>query len=180
MNSFTLAELAEKVGGQITGNGDCLITSVAAIDNASAGAICFISSSKFSKFLAVTKAEAAIVTPDMAAEAKVPVLIVDKPRAPFARITALLYPQFKPEPGVHASAVIDDSARVADSAYIGANVVIEAGAQIAEGVYLGPGCVIGRDSQLAANVYLHANVTVYYDCHIGENTIIHSISTHQC
>ena len=177
MNSYSLAELAEKVGGQVAGNGDCVITHVAAIDDASAGAICFISSSKFSKFLAETKAEAVILTPDLAVDANVPVLIVDKPRAAFARITALLYPQYKPEPGVHSSAVIDDSAQLADSAYIGANVVIEAGAQIGEGVYLGPGCVIGRDSQLASNVYLHANVTVYYDCQIGENTIIHSGST---
>ncbi|MCW8853938.1 MAG: UDP-3-O-(3-hydroxymyristoyl)glucosamine N-acyltransferase [Gammaproteobacteria bacterium] len=176
MSSYTLAELAEKVGGKVAGNGDCVITSVASIENATAGSICFIYSSKFAKYLADTKAEAVILTAELAAEAKVPALIVDKPRAAYAHITALLYPQYKPEPGIHSSAVIDDSAQIADSAYIGANVVIEAGVRIGDGVYIGPGCIIGRKSELAADVYLHANVTVYYGCSIGENSIIHSAS----
>ncbi|MDH5734716.1 MAG: UDP-3-O-(3-hydroxymyristoyl)glucosamine N-acyltransferase [Gammaproteobacteria bacterium] len=172
--SYTLAKLAEKVGGRIVGNGDCVISRVASIENAGPGAICFIYSSKFSKFLEDTNAEAVILTPELAVDAKVPALIVDKPRAAFAHITALLYPHYKPDAAIHPSAVIDASAQIADSAYIGANVVIEAGARIGEGVYLGPGCVIGRDSVCLANAYLHANVTIYYGCSIGMNTIIHS------
>lgn len=172
--SYTLAELAEKVGGKITGNGDCVITRVASIEDAGAGAICFIYSSKFSKYLADTKAEAVILTEELASDAKIPALIVDKPRVAFAHITALLYPQHKPAASIHPAAVIHESAEISDTAHISANVVIEAGAKIGKDVYLGPGCVIGRDSVISTNTYLHANVTVYYGCSIGENCIIHS------
>ncbi len=174
--SYTLLQLAEKTGARFTGNGDCIIECVAPIQNASQNAISFVSSSKFSKFLTDTKAGAVIVTEALSENLTIPALIVENPRACYARIVALLYPVFKPEPGVHNSAVIDATATVDASAYIGANAVIEAGAQIGANVYIGSACVIGRNSHILDNTYLHANVTVYSGCYIGENCIIHSAS----
>ncbi|MCW8956638.1 MAG: UDP-3-O-(3-hydroxymyristoyl)glucosamine N-acyltransferase, partial [Gammaproteobacteria bacterium] len=174
---YTLKQLAEQVGATIIGNGDCEISRVASIENAGQGDISFVYSTRFVKYLETTQASAAIVTAELADKARVPVLVVDNPRATYARITSILYPVYQPQPGVHFSAVIDDGARISDSAYIGANAVIEAGAVIEGGAYVGPGCVIGRDSVIGPGVYLHANVTVYYGCFIGENSIIHSGST---
>jgi UDP-3-O-[3-hydroxymyristoyl] glucosamine N-acyltransferase len=87
-----------------------------------------------------------------------------------------LYPAYRHAPGIHASAVVDSDARVADTASVGANAVIEAGAVIEDGAWIGPGCVIGRDSLIGRNVQLYPNVTVYHGCRIGENTTIHAAS----
>lgn len=172
--AYTLSQLAKHVGGITKGNADCIIERVAAIQDSSKGAISFIYSSKYKKYLTDTHAEAVILTEELAADSPVPVIVVKNPRAAYAKISTLLYPQYKPVMGIHASAVIDPSAQIADSACIMANVVVEAGAIIGNESYIGPGCVIGRDSIVGKGVYLHANVTVYFDCQIGDNTIIHS------
>ena len=173
---YTLTQLSEKVGGKVIGNGECVIDSVAPVQDSHASAISFVSSEKFSKYIAATSAAAVIVTEELAEGLKIPALVVSNPRAVNARITALLYPAIKVEPGIHSSAVVDKNATVDVTAYVGANCVIETGARIASGVHIGPGCVVGRDSVIADNSYLHANVTVYAGCKLGENCIIHSSS----
>lgn len=172
--TYTLSQLADQVGGRIIGNGDCVISCVAPVENAGAGAISFVSSSKFVKYLADTKAEAVIVKEELAADLSVPALVVTNPRATYGRIASLLYPAYRPQAGIHRTAIIEDQAKIEASAYIGANAVIESGAVIGANTYVGAGCVIGRNARIGANTYLHANVTVYFDCHIGHDCIIHS------
>ena len=139
--AYTLSQLAKHVGGITRGNADCVIERVAAIQDSGKGAISFIYSDRFRKYLAETCAEAVILTEELATDSPVPVIVVKNPRAAYARIAALLYPQYKPSAGVHPSAVIDATAQIADSACVMANVVIEAGASVGSGSYIGPGCV---------------------------------------
>lgn len=174
---YTLKQLAEQVGGTIIGNGDCEISSVASIEKAGQGDISFVYSAKFAKYLESTRASAVIVTAELADNAKVPVLVAENARATYARVVSILYPAYQPQAGVHPSVVVDDTAQISVSAYVGANAVIESGAIIEDEAYIGPGCVIGRNSVIGPGVYLHANVTVYYGCFIGQNSIIHSGTT---
>jgi len=174
--AFTLQQLADKIGGKVVGDGSCLIERALPVDQSAAGAISFVASAKFGKFLHDTRAEAVIISPALEADTRVPAIVVDNPRAAYAKITALLYPPYRHAPGVHTSAVIEAGAQVAATATIGANAVIEAGASIEDAAYVGPGCVVGRDSVIGNNVQLYANVTVYHGCRIGENTIIHASS----
>jgi UDP-3-O-[3-hydroxymyristoyl] glucosamine N-acyltransferase len=172
--SYTLTQIAEKFGGTVMGNGDCVIDSVAPVQDSHATAISFVSSSRFAQYLEETAAAAVIVTEELVKDLKTPALIVKNPRATYARITAMLYPATKSEPGIHATAVIDESAEIDASAYIGANCVINARVKIFSGVSIESGSVIGRDSVIGQNTYLHANVTVYDHCVLGKGCIIHS------
>ncbi|MBU6376180.1 MAG: UDP-3-O-(3-hydroxymyristoyl)glucosamine N-acyltransferase [Bdellovibrionales bacterium] len=76
--------------------------------------------------------------------------------------------------GIHPTAVVHPSARIASSASIGPNCVIERGASIGEnsslvaGVFLGAGSSVGEDS------ILFPNVTVYHQCRIGSRVRLHS------
>ena len=172
--AYTLAQLAELFDAKIIGDANCLIDSVAPVQDAHDSAISFVSSPRFAKYLADTKAAAVIVSEDLIEHLSGPALLVKNPRASYARIATLLYPQLKPAAGIHASAVIEPSAQIDESAYIGANCVIEAGVYISAEAYIGPSCVIGRDSVIGAGSYLHANVTIYSDCKLGKHCIIHS------
>jgi UDP-3-O-[3-hydroxymyristoyl] glucosamine N-acyltransferase len=174
--SYTLAQLAEMLGARLVGNGDCVIERVASIEEATAGCISFVSSAKYAKYLQASAAAAVIITEDLLEATSLPALVVNNPRADYARIVGLLYPQPKAEAGIHPSAIIAPSAKIAPSASISANVVVEAGACIEDGAVIGPGCIIGRDSIIGRNSLLHANVTIYYGCSLGENCIIHSAS----
>lgn len=76
--------------------------------------------------------------------------------------------------GVHATAVIDSSARVAPTASIGAHCVVAANAVIGEGVVLGAGCSVGRASVIGDRSVLHAHVAIYHGVTVGRDVVIHS------
>lgn len=172
--AYTLDQLAEQVGGRIVGDGSCVIESVMPVDDAAPGAISFVASSRFGKYLENTRATAVIVNEALEQEVTTPALVVPNPRATYARITALLYPQDEYHPGIHPAAIIDNNARISASAFIGPNAVVEAGASIGESAIIEAGCVIGRDSHVGKGTRLYANVTVYHGCNIGSHCIIHS------
>lgn len=172
--SYSLKQLAEHLGAELEGDGEIIISSAAAIDEAAAGDICFVGSSKYAAALKASTASAVIIRQEMLADSPVAALIVNNPRAAYAQILELLYPEWKPQAGIDVSAVIDPTANIADSAYIGANVVIEAHAVIAENVRIDAGCVVGRSSKIGTGTHLYSNVTVYHECVIGEYCILHS------
>ena len=172
--SFTLNQLALETGTVVYGNGECVIDSLCCMQNAKPGAIGFITSEKYAKYLTNTEAEAVILTKDLLELSPVPALIADNPRATYARITSLLHPNPVPKAGIHPTVVIDPSATVASDACIGAHSVIEAGARIDKSVCIGANCVIGRDSCIGENTYFYPNVTLYHNCHIGQHCILHS------
>lgn len=174
--SYNLQQLAEFLGVEVHGDASVVITSVAPVDNAAEGDISFVYSAKYIDSLRSTSASAVIIKSDMLESTHVAALVVENPRAAYAKIVALLYPQPLPEPGVDASASVASTAQVAASAFIGANVVIEAGAVIADDAIIEAGCVIGRNSKIGKATHLYPNVTVYYGCTIGEQCILHSSS----
>lgn len=172
--SYSLKQLAEHLGARLEGNAEVVITACAALDDAGEGDICYVGSSKYIAGMKETSASAVIIREEMLVDSPVPALIVANPRAAYAQVLSLLYPEWRPQAGIESSAVIDPSAKIADSAYIGANVVIEANAVIAEDVRIDAGCVVGRDSRIGRATHLYSNVTVYHGCELGEYCILHS------
>ena len=60
--SYTLAEIAEKIGAVVQGDEQCNIESLATLASATTGQIAFLANSKYSDQLATTNASAVIVT----------------------------------------------------------------------------------------------------------------------
>lgn len=172
--AYTLAELADHVGGRIDAGHDCLISGVATLLSAKEGDISFLANSRYRKFLTASKASAVIVAEEDAALCSGYALISHNPYLAYARIATLLYPPLTPMAGQHASAVIAADAEVHASAAIGAYTVIESGAKVGANVVLGAGCSIGREACIGAGSKLMANVSVYDGCQIGERCLLHS------
>jgi UDP-3-O-[3-hydroxymyristoyl] glucosamine N-acyltransferase len=76
--------------------------------------------------------------------------------------------------GIHPTAVVHPSAKLADGASVGPHCVVERDAVIGEnsrlvaGVFLGVGSTIGRDC------LIFPHVTIYHGCRIGDRARIHS------
>lgn len=172
--SYRLAELAERVGGQVLGQADPLICQVGTLDNAQTGEITFLANRKYRTQLAGTRASAVIVSMADADATELPRLVCANPYASFARISALLNPPPEIRPGIHASATFEGSATISASAEIGAHVVIGKGTTIGAGTVIMPGCVIGDNVSIGVNCRLYPNVTVYHGCVIGDRLIAHS------
>jgi UDP-3-O-[3-hydroxymyristoyl] glucosamine N-acyltransferase len=73
----------------------------------------------------------------------------------------------KPAPGIHPSAVVDPSAKVAATATVGPLCVIEAGAVIGERCFLQAQNFIGHDAMIGDDCWLMAGSLVATECVIG-------------
>jgi len=171
---IALADLARITGAALDGDGATIVRRVATLEHAEAGDIAFLANPRYRSLLATTRAGAVIVAPGAAPATALPKLVSANPYATYARVAAILHPSPAPASGVHPSACIDPSARIADSASIGPCAVVAAGAGIGERAVIGAHCVVGEQASIADDVVLDPRVTVYPRCVIGARTLVHS------
>ncbi|WP_087630439.1 UDP-3-O-(3-hydroxymyristoyl)glucosamine N-acyltransferase [Caballeronia telluris] len=178
--TITLAELARRFGGEIVGDAQQRVGSLAPLDKADSGQLAFLANQKYLPQVETTRAGAVLISPadleKVAAREGLNFIVTPNPYAYFARVAQAFIDLATPavKPGVHASASIDPGAKVAASAVIGAHVTVEAGAVIGERVKLDAGVVIGRGVKLGDDVHLYPNVTVYHGCKLGARVIVHA------
>lgn len=171
---LSLQQIAQQLGGTISGEPETKITRVGSLAHAQAGAISFFSDTKYTQQLNNTAASAVIIRSEHAALTLLPKIITDNPYAYFAKVSQLLNPPHIATQGVHASAVIDGTTHIPANASIGANVVIEANVTLGQHVTIGAGCVIERNVSIGDNTVLEPNVTVKHGTYVGKNCHIFS------
>jgi UDP-3-O-[3-hydroxymyristoyl] glucosamine N-acyltransferase len=171
---FKLAELAAITGATLAGDGDVVVTRVATLERADAGAIAFLANPRYRAHLATTRASAVIVSPQDAGATMLPRLVAANPYAVYAKAAAVLHPAMTPAPGIHRSAVVAPTAHVAASASIGAGAAVGDAATVGERTSVGALCAIGAGATIGDDVVLHAGVTLYPRTVIGPRTVVHS------
>ena len=97
-----------------------------------------------------------------------PALFVINPYLGYAQAVALLHSEPLPEPGIHPSASVADTAKIGLNVAVGANSSIADDAIIGDGVMIGAGCRIGHGVVIGESTQLKANVVVEYNCQIGQ------------
>ncbi len=173
MATYTLSQLAQQVGGEIRGDGTCVIEGVATLHNAGPRQISFLSNKRYKKFLESTGAGAVVLKQADLEQCTVNALVVADPYVAYARIAQLLYPVVGGDAGVHASAVVADDCIIGEGACIGANAVIGTGVRIGERAYIGPGCVLEADCAVGADSRLVANITLCRGSQVGARVLMH-------
>ena len=168
-----LGDLATRFQCDLDGDPDIEITHVASLTNAGPGALSFLSNARFKSQLSETTAAAVIVREADAADNPVASLVSDDPYASYARMAAVVHPLPAVRPGMHPTAVVDESASVAGSAQISANAFVGENTTIGENVFVGPGCVIGHDCTIGDDCRFIANVTLPRAVVIGKRGIFH-------
>ncbi|MBK8325407.1 MAG: UDP-3-O-(3-hydroxymyristoyl)glucosamine N-acyltransferase [Betaproteobacteria bacterium] len=171
---LTLREITERLGGEVVGEADAPLSGIASLDDAGPGQLTFLASPKFRSRLAGTRAAAVIVGPKDRDATTLPRIVAANPYAYYARAVALFHPAKPVVAGIHPSAVVDSSARVAPSACVGPFAVIEAGAAVGERATIGAGCYVGEGAVIGDDTFLHPRVTVYHACVVGARGILHS------
>ncbi|MGC4061776.1 MAG: UDP-3-O-(3-hydroxymyristoyl)glucosamine N-acyltransferase [Aquabacterium sp.] len=181
--SVTLGALVDALGGELVGDRETLIQRIGPLEPASSSAvetasIAFLANPKYRSQLATTKAACVIVSPALKDEAAArgAAIVTPDPYLYFARLTQWWAQRVRPRPaaGVHASAVVDDTAKIGQGVTIGPLAVVEAGAEIGDDVIIGPHCVVGARARIGAGSKLSAHVTVGFDCVVGARCIFHS------
>ncbi len=175
--SMTVAQIAERVGGTLEGDGTKTVTVLLPLHQAGPDAISWVGSTEYLKQAATSKAAALIIPKDSPPlEGKTVIRVDDPDVAMIAVLEALAPPMDRVEPGIHPSAVIGEGAKV-DGAAIGPHVVVGARSTIGAGTQLHAGASIGSDVIVGTDCVLWSNVVVRERITIGDRVIIHANST---
>ena len=170
---LTLGELALQVGAVFQGDATIPIRRVMTLTRAGPGDVSFLSNPHYRRHLGNTQAAAVILGADDVSYCPVLTLVSANPYLAFAKAVAVLNPVLPFAGGIHPTAVVDPSAEIENSAWIGALSVVEAGAKIGAGVFVGSRCLVGAGSTLGQGTRLVANVTVCHGVCIGERVVLH-------
>ncbi|MGB8131400.1 MAG: UDP-3-O-(3-hydroxymyristoyl)glucosamine N-acyltransferase [Candidatus Angelobacter sp.] len=169
-----LKELADKLGARLDPpDADAEISSVGSIESAVPGQITFAVSAKFVPLAVASKASALIVDEKFPALDR-PTLRTRNPQYAYARAVELLHVLPREKRGIHPTAVVDPSARIAENASIGACSVIGAGVEIGENCTLMPQVVIYSGVKIGKNFFAHSHVSIRENCEIGDNVLLHN------
>lgn len=168
-----LADIAARLGCEVRGDGSIDIRAIRGLEEAGPGDLTFLANPKYAAQLAATRASAAIVATS-AADLSIATLRAENPYLAFAQALTLFHRPIRPPTGIHPTAVVAATARIAEPvsigpyAVIGDDVVIGPGATIHPHVTLYPGVAIGRD------FVAHAGVVVREHARIGDRVVLHS------
>ena len=171
--SYTLGELAERLGAELHGDAGCRIERVATLHNAVPGSISFLSNRRYQGFLASTGASAVILSAEFLSDCAVHALVTENPYLAYARAADLLNPPPAFEAGVHDTAWVSAKAQVHPQAWIGPQASVGPGTTIGARVYLGPGCVVEAGVQIGDDSRLVANVTLCRGVRLGRRVLLH-------
>lgn len=170
---FTLRALAEIAGAELRGDPDLVIDRIDTLPHAGPGAISFLSNRRYRAQLGGTRASAVILAEEDVEACPAACLVVKDPYLAHARVMQALYPEPAVVPGVHATAFVESTARVADGAEIGAQSYIGPRAEVHDGARIGPGCIVMGDVVVGAGSRLVASVTLCAGTRLGERCLIH-------
>lgn len=165
---WTVASVADALGGSVDGPCDGELTRVASIVDAQATDLTFLSNRRYAAHLIGCGAGAVLVTTNQVRPAGAPPYIrVADPYVAFARALALLHPLDWPEPGIQLGAHVADDA-VVKGVFVDTGAVVSPGAVIGAGTWIEPGVVVGRDARVGMGCRLMANAVVAPRCVLGD------------
>ncbi|MCP5036483.1 MAG: UDP-3-O-(3-hydroxymyristoyl)glucosamine N-acyltransferase [Rhodobacteraceae bacterium] len=171
--SFTLSEIARALGAEALGNGALIISGVAEPQDAGSGDIALAIDKKFADALSKGQAKSAVLWEgaDWQELGLEGAICVGRGAAAMAGLTQMMDAGPDIVPGIHTSAVIDDSAIIGPGASVGPFVVIGADVVIGENARIAPHVSIARGARIGVNCLLHTGVRICAGVEIGANFI---------
>jgi UDP-3-O-[3-hydroxymyristoyl] glucosamine N-acyltransferase len=170
----TPAQLAQRFGLGLQGDGDVRVSGVATLAGARPGELAFLANPRYRAQLPTTRASVVVVRAgDADTDFQGTLLLTDDPYVAFARIGTLFDVRIAHAPGVHATAAIDDGATVDAAAHVGPFASIGPRSVVHAGAVIGPGCAIGEDCIVGEDCELGANVSLVRRVRLGKRVLIH-------
>ncbi len=172
----SLRQIAEAVDARLQGDGSVEIAGVASIGSACNGDLVFVEEEKYLSRALQSGAGAVIAGEFAAASSGKPLLISRHPKLTFARAARFLVDGNRDgsNSGIHATAVVHSSVRLAPGVAVEAYGVVGADAEIGERTRIGAGCAIGRGVTIGRECEIYPRVTIYAGTMLGDRVIVHA------
>jgi UDP-3-O-[3-hydroxymyristoyl] glucosamine N-acyltransferase len=172
--TITSGELIKKLGGELIGDSNILINSVASLESAHQKSISFFNNPRYADLLKTTKSAVVIVNRESLSFRKGASIVVDNPYLYFAKVSQLLNPTKPLKKEIHKSAIIHPSCKLGQDIYIGPNVVIDENVSIDDGVVIHTSSMIEADSVIGKASVIHPHVVIKASTIIGKNCTLYS------
>ena len=167
---FTVAEVAERLGGEIEeasrGDASRELVDVRGLAEAEPEHLSFLANRKYVRQLKTSRAGAVLIDRETDAYGHT-VIRLDDPYAAFARALTLFHPQPWPEPGVDPRAWVSPDAEV-DGARVEAFAWVGPGARIGRGSWIEAGAHVGVGARLGERCRLMPGSVVCEGCQLGD------------
>ena len=172
--TITSSDLVKKLGGELIGDPNLLINSVASLESANQNSISFFNNSKYLDLLKSTKAAVVIINKDNLPDRSGTSIVIDNPYLYFAKVSQLLNPNKILKKEIHKSAIIHPSCKLGQDVYIGPNVVIEENVSLGDDVVIHAGSIVESDSAIGNASVIHPHVVIKANTIIGKNCILYA------
>lgn len=168
-------QIAESVQARLIGDGEVKISGIASLRSATARDLVFVEEEKNLESALSSPAGAVIAGEFAAGITAAKLLLISKqPKLAFAKAAQLLFPRQASATGVHASAVVDPSAKLGAGVIIEARAVIGANVRVGDNTRVGAGAVIANGVMIGDGCEIYPNVTIYSSVKVGDRVIVHA------
>jgi UDP-3-O-[3-hydroxymyristoyl] glucosamine N-acyltransferase len=173
---FTAAKIAGFLKGEIEGNPDIIVNTVAKIEEGHPGSLSFLANPKYEQYLYTTGSSIVLVNKDFVPSSPVKATLIRVANAyeSFASLLNLVAQSKPVKKGIHPTAIIEPGAVIGADVYIGAYAFIGENCIIGDGCRIYPHAYIGDSTRLGKNCQIYPGVKIYHECVIGNCCTIHA------
>ncbi len=173
---FTAAAIAGFLKGDIVGNPDVVVSTVAKIEEGHEGALSFLANPKYEHYLYTTQSSIVLVNRSLVPSAKVSATMIRVENAyeSFASLLQLVEKSRPRKKGVHPTAVIEPTAKIGADVYIGAFVYIGHDTIVGDSSSIYPHVYLGDNTRIGDGCTLYPGVKIYHECVLGRECIVHA------
>jgi UDP-3-O-[3-hydroxymyristoyl] glucosamine N-acyltransferase len=169
----TAYELAGFLGCAFEGDGTVQVSGVASPDRAKPDDLIYVEAQRHVDRAAASKARCVVAPPGLALAGKT-ILRAAKPKFAFSKAAAFLAPPPPIVQGIHSTAVISSSARLAPGVAVGPYAVVEDGVTVGAGTQIGALSFIGAGAHLGEQCRIYPHATLYAGTILRDRVIVHS------
>jgi len=173
---FTAIQIAQMLNGEIEGNPNQTVNTLAKIEEGKPGSLSFLANPKYTDYIYTTTSSIVIVNKTFVPEKLITATLikVDDAYSSFAKLLEAYSQISLNKKGIEQPSFIADTAMLSADVYVGAFAYIGKNVVIGNNVKIYPNSYVGDNVTIGNNVTLFAGTTVYSHCKIGDNCTIHS------
>ncbi len=173
---FTASTIAGFLKGEIIGDPETKVNTIAKIEEGHSGALSFLANPKYEHYIYGTSSSIVLVNKSFVPSSPIRATLikVDDAYKAFASLLLLVEQSRPRKKGIHPTAIIEPTAKIGNNAYIGAYTYIGENVVVGENVSLYPQVYIGDNVKIADDCSLYPGVKVYADSVLGKKCTVHA------
>jgi UDP-3-O-[3-hydroxymyristoyl] glucosamine N-acyltransferase len=176
VRTLTASDIAEIVGGAVSGDGAAEVRALAPLDRATESDLSFLANARYAGMYERTRASTVLIAPEFAELATTAAarIVVAKPHDAMLTVLPKLYRAPRREPGVHATARLGRGVSLGADVTVGPYAVIGDGAVIGDRSWIDAHCVVGAGVVVGPDARIFPGVTLYSGTTLGARVWVQS------